>query len=562
MLIAVRNQVPELLPLVLSAYGAPSCLLFGQEIIQSAEGVQQGDPLGPLLFCLTIHNMVEQLRSQLNVFYLDDGNLGGSLEEVLHDLRSVERIAGELGLQLNLGKTEIICSDTVTMNTMLQEVPGLCVTKREQATLLGSPIGGIEGVRDTLMAKTRSLGVVGNRLQHLHAHDALCLLRHAFALPKLLYTLRTSPCFFCPELQVFDSLLRSLLSSILNINLTDPAWSQASLPVRCGGLGVRSATLLAPSAFLASAAGSTDLVHDILPPRLQNASYQVQGEALECWSQGHNAPPPSAPTSHRQRAWDEPRVAAAADALLGAATDDRTRARLLASKRVESGAWLQALPMSALGLRMDDDTLRVAAGLRLGATLCQPHNCQHCGGVVDEFALHGLSCRKSQGRHPRHAAINMLLQRALASARVPSHLEPPGILRADGKRPDGASVTPWKRGRILVWDATCPDTFAPSHVALAAREACAVAIKAEKQKSQKYSHLCTTHYFSPFAVETSGAFGPEALSLLSDIGRLIQAETGEPKSYQFLLQGIAVAVQRGNAASIRGTARVVDDVFI
>ncbi len=41
-----------------------------------------------------------------------------------------------------------------------------------------------------------------------------------------------------------------------------------------------------------------------------------------------------------------------------------------------------------------------------------------------------------------------------------------------------------------------------------------------------------------------------------------EAETGEPKSYQFLLQGIAVAVQRGNAASIRGTAHVVDDVFI
>ena len=271
---------------------------------------------------------------------------------------------------------------------------------------------------------------------------------------------------------------------------------------------------------------------------------------------GSQCPPPSAPTSHRQKAWDEPRVAAAADALLEAATDDRTRARLLASKRVESGAWLQALPMSSLGLRMDDDTLRVAAGLRLGATLCQPHNCQHCGDAVDEFALHGLSCRNSQGRHPRHAAINMLLQRALASARVPSHLEPPGILRADGKRPDGASVTPWKRGRILVWDATCPDTFAPSHVALAAREVCAVAFKAEQQKNRKYSHLCTTHYFSPFAVETSGVFGPEVLSLVSDIGRLIQAETGEPKSYQFLLQGIAVAVQRGNAASIRGTAHV------
>ena len=126
-------------------------------------------------------------------------------------------------------------------------------------------------------------------------------------------------------------------------------------------------------------------------------------------------------------------MAAAADALLGAATDNRTRAHLLASKRVESGAWLQALPISSLGLRMDDDTLRVAAGLQLGATLCQPHNYQHCGGVVDEFALHGLSCRKSQGRHPRHAAINILLQRALASAKVPSHMEPLGFCELMGR---------------------------------------------------------------------------------------------------------------------------------
>ena len=65
MLIAVRDQVPELLLLILSACCAPSCLLFGEEIIQSSEGVQQGDLLGPLLFCLTIHNMVEQLFGQI-----------------------------------------------------------------------------------------------------------------------------------------------------------------------------------------------------------------------------------------------------------------------------------------------------------------------------------------------------------------------------------------------------------------------------------------------------------------------------------------------------------------
>ena len=131
----------------------------------------------------------------------------------------------------------------------------------------------------------------------------------------------------------------------------------------------------------------------------------------------------------------------------------------------------------------------------------------------------------------------------------------------DGKRPDGATVMPWKCGRALAWDATCPDTYAPSHLALAAREAGAVANQAEQQKTEKYAHLSASHLFVPFAVETSGVFGPEALSLLEDIGRRIRAETGEPRSFQFLLQGVSVAIQRGNAASVLGTAHVIDNVF-
>ena len=55
----------------------------------SREGVQQGDPLGPLFFCLTIHELTIQLESDLCMFYLDDGTLGGSPDEVLRDLRLV-----------------------------------------------------------------------------------------------------------------------------------------------------------------------------------------------------------------------------------------------------------------------------------------------------------------------------------------------------------------------------------------------------------------------------------------------------------------------------------------
>ena len=42
--------------------------------------------------------------------------------------------------------------------------------------------------------------------------------------------------------------------------------------------------------------------------------------------------------------------------------------------RKESGEWLHAAPMSAIGLRMEDEVLWVAGGLRLVVALCRPHN--------------------------------------------------------------------------------------------------------------------------------------------------------------------------------------------
>ena len=65
--------------------------------------------------------------------------------------------------------------------------------------------------------------------------------------------------------------------------------------------------------------------------------------------------------------------------LNSAPVNDREKARLRASLTATSGAWLQkALPISSVGLRMDDDVIRVAVGLRLGANLCEPHMCT-CG---------------------------------------------------------------------------------------------------------------------------------------------------------------------------------------
>ena len=503
MLEAVRNWAPELFPFIHSAYEKPSSLYFGDHIIQSAEGVQQGDPLGPLLFCLTIHPMVSKLRSEFRVLYLDDGTLAGNLSDVLQDFHQVEMEAANMGLQLNCSKSELICEDPATREAILSEVSDLHVVSIDQVRLLGSHIGSTQTVGDSFQEKIDLLQVMGHRLHLLQAQDALLLLRHSLAIPKVLFNLRTSPCFLSTKLEAFDLLLRHLLDTIINIHLDDTSWLQASLPVKAGGIGIRSAVQLAPSAYLASAAGCTSLVHQILPPYLQDTPDPNVEAASAIWSLDHNLSPPLPPASSRQRAWDGPRIEAAFNTLLESSPDENTRARLLAVATKESGAWLNAFPMSSLGLRMANDVIRIAVGLRLGLPLCRPHHCHHCGAEVTHSATHGLSCRFSKGRHPRHAAINDIIKRSLGSAKIPCHLEPTGIYRSDGKRPDGATMVPWERGRILigmVWDATCPDTMVLLYALLASEKAGVVAAVAKQRKRLKYAHWDASHHFTSHVI--------------------------------------------------------------
>ena len=109
--------------LIHSAYSRPSSLFFGEETLQSSEGI-------------AIHDIVQEVHSAFRVFYFDDGTLGGSVEEVLHDLSFVERSALDLGLHLNHDKSELICADTsATRDTMLSVAPSL----RVQLTLVMPP---------------------------------------------------------------------------------------------------------------------------------------------------------------------------------------------------------------------------------------------------------------------------------------------------------------------------------------------------------------------------------------------------------------------------------------
>ena len=78
---------------------------------------------------------------------------------------------------------------------------------------------------------------------------------------------------------------------------------------------------------------------------------------------------------------------------------------------------------------------------------------------------------------------------------IPACLEPSGLSRSDGKRPDGLTLVPWERGRPIIWDVTVPDTMAPSYQSAAVSQSGSVAAQAEAKKSSKYNHLSFSYSF-------------------------------------------------------------------
>ena len=135
MLEYVQDLAPDLFAYVHSAYSAPSSLFWGDKILHSAEGVQQV-PLGPLLFCLSIHRLCTQLKSDLCIFYLDNGTLGGSMKTVLQDLALVEQLGSKLGVKLNCQKSELFCSNDDARAAILSSFHGARVIDLSDASLL------------------------------------------------------------------------------------------------------------------------------------------------------------------------------------------------------------------------------------------------------------------------------------------------------------------------------------------------------------------------------------------------------------------------------------------
>ena len=121
MLMHVYSNRTELYNHTHCAYGEPSYLFYGSSVIMSEDGTKQGDPEASTLFAETIHTLVKQLDSKIDIWYLDDGNLADDYKVVLRDLKNILKSEQIYGLSLNTEKCKL-CFLGLTTSTQYNSV--------------------------------------------------------------------------------------------------------------------------------------------------------------------------------------------------------------------------------------------------------------------------------------------------------------------------------------------------------------------------------------------------------------------------------------------------------
>jgi hypothetical protein len=269
----VEDVFPDCLKWVLSCYGMDAVLIFGDTIILSSCGFHQGDPLAFLLFSLTLQPIVEKIQQvipdlEANVWYLDDGALAGTREQLQRAVDIILQDGPARGLFLSTAAT--ISPPSKPKSTVWSphdrsddDDPmerGIPRVQTDGIVLLGSPIGSREFAEQTIRKRITKINETTNKLLLLQdAHSEYVLLRSWLSLQKIMFTLRSAqgehdllrtsdPTDHQSLWKEFDSITREALIRIISVPVDNSQWKQAQLPVSVGGLGLRSAWDHAPAA--------------------------------------------------------------------------------------------------------------------------------------------------------------------------------------------------------------------------------------------------------------------------------------------------------------------------
>ena len=565
----VCKEFPEISPWVYWCYSQPAELRFGHKRILASTGVQQGDPLGPLLFSLVLVQFVRSIsfteQCLLNLWYLDDGTFIAP-RPCLHKLLTHFTESGpKFGLHINLSKCELYWPSgdhsfpnfNPAIKRINPEISGL--------ELLGSPIWGPPQFYESFLSvQFDKIVAIQDKLVDLEDPQVeLHLLRSCLSICKVTHLLRCVPSSFLSSfLSRFDIRLRECLNRILCCGFSDSSWLQATLPFRLGGLGLRESGHSAAPAFVGSCNSVRILVSRLVDSFDVFMPFPGEDSALTFLKDRSVSVLHNSTQVDLQAVLDD---ALFKQLLSSSSIRDQARLRALSHSSGVSSSWLKALPQQALGLAFSPHDFTIALRLWLGIPLCPSLPLCSCLSVIDQFGDHLLGCSHGPLRIQRHNALVSIVHHALLQ-------DHPGVLREQGissdhSRPGDIYHPDFNFGRPAYFDLSVRSTTQSAVISSASSQAGVAAAAGEVAKDNHYQDIVSDDggEFIPLVCETFGVWTPYALSILNSIADRTTVRNGLSRKLarRQLLQQLSVTLWRYNAMMVlRHFSLTVEDNFL
>lgn len=551
----VRRRMPSLSSWVEWCYVGETRLTFGPHVLASSDGVQQGDPLGPLLFSLVLQEVVDDIARKYpslawQAWYLDDGVIMGDSQTVRRVFDTIRSYASSHNITLNETKCEVICHSAAAA-ALSRAFGDTEVTKITDGnfSLLGSPLGSAAFVEDFLR-KEALLPTLRAYAALSTMHDpqvALTILRHCTGFCQFVYALRTTdPSTIQPLLQEADAASLTTLSDMIGA-LPPSCHSQVRRALKSGGFGIRSTATHSFSAYVASVshAACTDGWDPSTAPGFISALGTVNAYLpLPLPSSGCGA---AGPIKQRDLSTYVDSDAFAREWAVATAHDRR---RLVSQSGEGATLWLSAPPSHDLRTAMSPREFSTLCRWWLGLDLGLAGVCPACNKQMDAGGYHALTCKKWGGLVYRHNSLANEISLFAGSA----FLCPRREQRVDdsARRPGDVVLGVWEAGVPLAMDLAVTHVQQPS-TANIADIVMPGSFATEYARAHKHSEraLCegAGMRFCPLVVEVFGSWSAEALSVLHRLAKLHALHTGLDTAFarRQLLLRLSVTLQRQNA---------------
>ena len=291
-----------LLPFVRLSYGQPSRYWWRDKhgkrhVVKQGEGGEQGDPLMPALFCLGLTDTLSEVKAQLQpgeqfFAYLDDIYVLCKPARVKQlYLLLKDTLKNNTGLDLNEGKTRVY-NQSGTEPEGVRELGAQVWTgaldkdpAERGLKVLGTPVGTAEFMAAHGAKWTNQERKLWKFLEKVPDLQSAWLLLLSCSGPRFNYRSRTVP----PQhngvyAKSHDQGMWATLCALLQRRdlaeeLESAAAQVASLPLRKGGLGLRSARRTGPAAYWASWADTLPMMTAKCP----DMAHQIFTELEKGW---------------------------------------------------------------------------------------------------------------------------------------------------------------------------------------------------------------------------------------------------------------------------------------